>query len=238
MHDLILRDDVSFREQHQPEHHHENTVSPFSNLQIDMVESFPADYMHQCCLGVMRKLLLLWSQAKSGHRLSPAQLREVNQRLRNLRCDIPHVFARKPHSLEELERWKATEFRQFMLYRGKVVQQRILPETLYSHFMAFSVAMCILVSLHLTQTYNMYAHELLTYFVEQGRHIYGEEFLVYNVHSLLHLTADATKYGSLDKCSTSSFESYLHQLKKIRKPCSNASSKMAPRTVTDYNRNK
>ncbi len=185
VHDRILRDDVSFREQHQPEHHHENTVSPFSNLQIDMVKSFPADYMHQCCLGVMRKLLLLWSRGKSGHRLSPAQLREVNQRLRNLRCDIPHVFARKPCSLEELERWKVTEFRQFMLYTGKVVLQGILPETLYSHFMAFSVAMCILVSPHLTQTYDMYAHELLTYFVEQCRHKYGEEFLVYNVHSLL-----------------------------------------------------
>ncbi len=34
------------------------------------------------------------------------------------------------------------------------------------------------------------------------------------MHSLLHLTADATTYGSLDKCSAFSFESYLHQLKK------------------------
>ncbi|RXN37607.1 transposase domain-containing protein [Labeo rohita] len=215
VHDLILRDDVSFREQHQPEHHQENTVSPFSDLQIGMVKSFPADYMHQCCLGVMRKMLLLWSRGKSGYRISPAQLREVNQRLRNLRCDIPHIFARKPRSLDEVERWKATEFRQFMLYTGKVVLRGVLPETLYSHFMAFSVAMCILVSPHLTQTYNMYAHELLTYFVEQGRHIYGKEFLVYNVHSLLHLTADATTYGSLDRCSAFAFESYLHQLKKM-----------------------
>lgn len=77
VHDLALRDDVSFREQHQPEHH-ENAVCPFSDLQIDLVKSFPADYMHQCCLGVMKKMLKLWSRGKSRHRLSPAQLREVN----------------------------------------------------------------------------------------------------------------------------------------------------------------
>lgn len=75
--------------------------------------------------------------------------------------------------------------------------------------MAFSVAMCILVSSNLTQTYNVYAQVLLTYFVEQGWHIYGKEFLVYIVHSLIHLTADTTKYGSLDKCSAFFFESYL-----------------------------
>lgn len=137
-----------------------------------------------------------------------------------MRSDIRNIFARKPRSLEEMERCKANEFRQFMLYTGKNVLWGILPNILYSNFMAFSVAMCILVSPHLTQTYSMYAHELLTYVVEHiiTLHISGKDFLVYNVHSLLHLTAAATTYGSLDKRSAFPFESYLHQLKKMVRP--------------------
>lgn len=47
--DLTLRSDQSFRERWQPQHHHTEKTCPFCILPIDMVRSFPADYMHQCC---------------------------------------------------------------------------------------------------------------------------------------------------------------------------------------------
>ncbi|BHF79751.1 hypothetical protein SprV_0702287400 [Sparganum proliferum] len=50
-----LRDDRSFRMRSQEQHH--KGTSPFEDLPIDMVASFPIDYMHLVCLGVMRKLL-------------------------------------------------------------------------------------------------------------------------------------------------------------------------------------
>ena len=70
MNSLTLRTNQSFRECWQPEHHHES-ISPFCSLPIDMVHSFPADYMHQCCLGVMEKLLLLWTRGKTEVRQTP-----------------------------------------------------------------------------------------------------------------------------------------------------------------------
>ena len=56
--DFDLRTDLSFRRQSSSDHH--RTDSPFCKLPMDMIIQFPIDYMHQLCLGVMRKLFLIW----------------------------------------------------------------------------------------------------------------------------------------------------------------------------------
>lgn len=213
--DLTLRTDQSFRECWQSEHHLAEKTSPFCSLPIDMVKSFPGDYMHQCCLGVMKKLLLLWTRGKTATRMSRGQITQVSTKLTSLRSVIPDCFARKPRGLPEIERWKATELRQFALYTGKIVLRGVLRKELYDHFMTFSTAMCILICPELAINYNQYAHDLLRFFVEHGGDLYGQRFQVFNVHSLLHLAADATSFGCLDQFSAFPFESRLQQIKKM-----------------------
>lgn len=54
------------------------------------------------------------------------------------------VFVRQPRTLHELDNWKATELRQFILYLGSVLLKDILPQDYYSHFMLFFISINIM----------------------------------------------------------------------------------------------
>ncbi|KAK9977092.1 hypothetical protein ABG768_018913 [Culter alburnus] len=75
--------------------------------------------------------------------------------------------------------------------------------------------MCFLVSPTLVKKHSEYARCLLSYSVSRGRELYGNEFIVYNVHSMLHIADDAVHFNGLDNCSAFKFETYLHSVKKM-----------------------
>ena len=211
--DINLRTDVSFRGKVNAEHH--NNESPFCALPINMVKTFPIDYMHQLCLGVMKKLILSWIRGSRDVKLSAGQVKEISDQLIALKPFMPNIFARKPRGLEEIDRWKATEYRQFLLYTGKAVLHNVLNPELYNHFLCLNVASSIMISPTLASVHCAYAKQLMEYFVEQGIKLYGKEFPVYNVHSMIHLADDVAEYGSLDACSAFPFENYMQKLKRL-----------------------
>ena len=206
------RTDLSFRSQINKEHHH--AFSPFCELPIDMIINFPNDYMHQSCLGVMKKLLLAWIKGPRNNRISTNQKDIISGRLIQLKSVIPSLFARKPRSLDEIDYWKATEFRQFLLYTGRIVLKGVLDQNLYHNFIHLSLALCIMVSKRLNQRFSNKAEELLATFLSDATDIYGETFMVYNVHQLSHLCAEANEFECLDMFSAFPYENYLQTLKK------------------------
>ncbi len=77
--------------------------------------------MHIVCLGVVRRLLIYLTRGPKVCRLSVRQKDAISQKLIALRGKMPSEFARQPRGLHEIDRWKATELRQFLLYTGPVV---------------------------------------------------------------------------------------------------------------------
>lgn len=209
------RSDDSFRQVTDEQHHVQQ--SPFIEVGIDMITCFPYDYMHLVCLGVMRRLLDLWigTTGPLHCRISCSQASMVSDRLLALRNYIPSEFARRPRALLERCRWKATEFRQFLLYTGPVVLRGVVEPQIYDNFMLLSVGVYILASPEYCMELNDFAKTLLISFIKHFGQLYGEEFLVYNVHGLVHLNEDVKLHGNLDLISAFPFENFLGKLKKL-----------------------
>ena len=170
-------------------------------------------------LRVSKKILTSFKCGSYLVRLRNSDIMRMSSLLESIAKYIPCEFARKPRTLTELPRWKATEFRQFLLYTGPVVLQGKVTPKIFNHFMLLHVAMRILLTPLICDEHNALANDLLHKFVQQAPSLFGEEFMSYNVHCLIHLAMDAKRYGHLDRVSAFPFENMLKNIKNmLRKP--------------------
>ena len=192
----------------RPKHDH-------STLTSDALDASDAVF-RRTLLGVMKRLIWLWvkSPPENCIRIGRNMVSTISDNLLKFHSFLPCEFGRTCRSLNEFERWKATEFRQVLLYSGSVALKNV-PKRMYENFLLLFVSIYFLASSYYWESHADYAHELLCVFVEQFGKIYGKNMLVYNVHGLVHLAADVKKFGPLDSFSAFPFESFLGRLKKL-----------------------
>ncbi len=211
------RTDTEFSNQAYVNSHQDHSVSPLVHYEFPCVTGFVLDYMHVICLGVVRKVLKFWRGGPDCCRVSQAHLNQISERLVSFRDSIPSEFVRKPRPLSEMDRWKATECRQFLLYTGPIALKGIVKESLY-HFLACSIAMTVFLTDDREQRESLleYAEQLMECFVSKAPYLYGERFCVYNVHAMLHLGEDVRNFQcSLNFLSAFPFENFLYGLKRL-----------------------
>lgn len=119
--------------------------------------------------------------------------------------------------MDYLKQWKATEYRQILLYTGPVVFQGILQNDLYDHFLVLRVAIRILCNKNLCKDYLNYAEKLLNHYIKSFQISYGEYNVSHNVHGLIHLCDDVRIHGTLDLFSAFKFENFFTRKRAIRK---------------------
>lgn len=217
---FIKRTHDNFSKQDDSDHHTGTTIlSEIKN--INLITDIPLDYMHLIALGVVKKIVCgIWCNGRPPHKLSSRQIENISAKLVEMSGYIPSEFSRQPRTLKESKRWKATEYRQFLIYTGPVVLKDIIEKQKYQNFLMLSVSIHLLLSL--TDSNNVdvidYAEALLRKFVETVQRLYGKQIMSHNFHNLLHLADDCRKFGSLENFSNFSSENFLQSLlKQVRK---------------------
>lgn len=228
------RTDDSFRRTTDKEHHIGEIPSPLTSLKIDMVKQFILDFMHLGCLGVMKKMLGYWTSITKT-KLSRTDILRISLRMMNLSSQVPIEFQRYTRSLGELSKWKATEYRFFLLYCGLLVLKDILPAKLYEHFSLFSVACRILSCEEILSKYLIYAEKYSEIFVQSAGTNYGPKSQVLNMHSLIHLADDVRNMQcSLSDLAAFSFGNKLRKMKKSVHSGKNPLSQWCRRMELDF----
>ncbi len=216
--DAPLRTNESFKDM-ADEDHHTGCSLLVTELNFNMITGFPLDPMHLIYLGITRRLLNLWVRGPLRFRLGPLERRQLSDSLLSCRGSIPKEFARKPRSIAEMDRWKATELRSFVMYLGPVVLKGRISEEMFSNFMLLSTAVNILSNPALCHILCDYARDLLVCFIRSVAELYGRDQMIYNIHCAQHLADDVKLHGPLDQFAAFPFESYMLKIKNmVRKP--------------------
>lgn len=162
----------------------------------------------------------------------------LNERLRLNKKVVLSKISKKPGSnLNELTRWKAMEFRFFLLYLAPFILYDLIPDNYIQYFSALHCAMRILCDpLNCVRNKN-YAQKLLLWFVQNFRHLYDTKNVVYSVHNLIHLADDVDTFGApLDDFSCFPFENEMKNIKKYLhkhdKPLSQIFRRISEKVIT------
>lgn len=139
-----LRTDESFHNRDQPKHHKYN--SPLEReLQHGMVSTFRLDPMHFIYLGVFKR----WLQFLFGIHVTRGKINNTAKTelsLEMLRCSpwLPMEFNRRPRSICEISKYKATELRRILLYDGVRIFKNTLPSNIYKNYLLLPSGIYIL----------------------------------------------------------------------------------------------
>lgn len=216
--DSILRTENSFRNKLQEEHHVKD-CHLLKLVNFDPVKDVLLDPMHLFFNGFMKFCLERYvSTSKKKGKLKTNEKKILISCLESASGGITFEFQRKKLDIENLQYWKATQYRFVLLYCSGLIFKHILTEDAYQHFMLIFVACRILCSKTMAVKYAEYAKILLKQFVILLPTYFGEDSQTMNNHNIMHSPDDVIKMQkSLSEISAFPFENCLGLLKTLIK---------------------
>ncbi|CAH1163412.1 unnamed protein product [Phaedon cochleariae] len=183
---------------------------------FDLVWGYPIDYMHMVLLGVVRQCWEIWTTYGNEMYIgSPSTLKLVNDRL--LKIHPPNEIHRTPRPLSEKAKWKASEWRSWLLFYSIPCLRGILGNKYLVHFSLLQRSIYLLLKREITANDITLAEGLLKIYVSKFEIYYGSSAMNFNVHLLTHLAICVNKCGPLWSTSNFHFESAIFNIKRTVK---------------------
>lgn len=145
---------------------------------------------------------------------------------------MPSDTHRCLRDLNDLAKWKGTEFRTFLMYVGMVALRPVLSNNEYEHFLVLVFA-CTIVSSNVYRNYISVAEEMFKRYVETYIQLYGRHSITSNLHNLIHIIDDLNQNGlnSIDKMSTYKYENSLRLLGMKLQTCNRPLEQISRRLI-------
>ena len=127
---------------------------------------------------------------------------------------MPYEFQRKMRSLNCIKKWKATQYRFFLLYCGPIVLLNILDANRFKNFLLFHVASRILCNDNLIEKHQQHAKIYLqSFFFKLTKPVFKNTI---HMHCAIHAADDAIAMGcNFSRISVFSFENFLGKLTSL-----------------------
>lgn len=174
---------------------------------FNIVNGFVFDIMHTAFLGVTRTFTHLWFDSCNSGQPYYIRLKqnEVNRRLKSLL--LPFELSRSIRSLDEMNHWKASEWRVWT-YVAPLVLRGILADAYLKHFQRYSISIMLLCDEYVSAVDRNFASINLLRFVSDIQNLYGTHSCTFNVHALIHTTDCVENWGPLWAYSAFQFENF------------------------------
>ncbi|XP_047139860.2 uncharacterized protein LOC124815310 isoform X2 [Hydra vulgaris] len=171
---------------------------------FNIIDGFVVDYMHCILLGVARQMSVLWLEKNNEPWYIGNKINSMNEMM--LKIKPPNNITRAPRSFHERAHWKASEWRNWLLFYSLFVLHGVLPQVYYNHFLLLVESIYILLSKSLSHADLDQAENQLHVFVSDFSVIYAIDYMTYNIHLLQHISSTVREWGPLWGISNFMFE--------------------------------
>lgn len=190
-------------------------------LNVGLVSKTSIDYKYTVCMGVMKQLVTLWTKGKLDYRINRTNWLRMLAHLEKISQNCPEELQKPFNYSDDTDTWDAYHWKLFLIYFGPIVLHSNLPRKYYVHFLYLHLASRIMINQYKSRKHSALIVGLfLNRFTTEFALLYGEDFIDYNVHNLIHFEDTISQLGSIESVGGFSYEeqfNFVHSLIQYNK---------------------